>query len=444
MSASGNRGRGFGAQPVAPLYERLPHGPHQIARAEVIRHQRQRIQGALVESIATRGYMHSSVKHIVALAGVSRRSFYEQYENKQNCFLVTFDEIVERVRERILTTCQTIEGDLAEHLLGALGALASEVLEHPKDARLVFVEIDLLGKEGADRLIRTAAGFERLLAERINPSDGVPPTLLKAATGAIRNTVSMLIEEQRGHELPSLGERMLSWLMLLDHPASQAVHDLMRACASERVRRAKEATSHAQSGDSPRDQLLASALQVAHDVGLKELSAIQIAEVAGLSLDVFFEHFQEHEQCVLEALDAAAERSLNAITEPEQSTPWPQQVCRAVSSLLFDLAGDQLHAWAVLCASREVGAPGIERERRLARNIAERICAPIPQASVDEVVIAQTTGAIWHTVWSLQTVGRMHLLAALDGYVSYLVLAPIIGPQDALETIRQHVSDSGE
>jgi hypothetical protein len=59
----------------APLYQRLPHGPHRLAAEEVIRNQRARMHGAMIEAVATNGYERTSVKQVVGLAGVSRRSF---------------------------------------------------------------------------------------------------------------------------------------------------------------------------------------------------------------------------------------------------------------------------------------------------------------------------------------------------------------------------------
>src|SRR5438445_267 len=41
-----NGGRGRAAPRVAPLYKRLPSGPHRLEREEVMRHQRIRIHGA--------------------------------------------------------------------------------------------------------------------------------------------------------------------------------------------------------------------------------------------------------------------------------------------------------------------------------------------------------------------------------------------------------------
>src|SRR3982074_2167060 len=78
---------------LTPLYRRLPPGPHRLGRAEVIRHQRIRMYGAMVEAVAANGYEGTSGRQIIALAGVSRRSFYEHFANKQECLLATFDAI---------------------------------------------------------------------------------------------------------------------------------------------------------------------------------------------------------------------------------------------------------------------------------------------------------------------------------------------------------------
>src|ERR1700678_1406899 len=81
---------------IAPLYKRLPHGPHRLARDEVIANQRKRIYGALIEAVSQGGYDGTSVKQVIALAGVSRRSFYEQFANKQEAFMAAFDAIARR------------------------------------------------------------------------------------------------------------------------------------------------------------------------------------------------------------------------------------------------------------------------------------------------------------------------------------------------------------
>src|SRR5271154_4249744 len=95
--ASGSGANGSTRMPTAqitPIYKRLPHGPHRLERGEVVLHQRARIHGAMVEAIARSGYDRTSVKQVIGLAGVSRRSFYEQFANKEACFLATCDLVV--------------------------------------------------------------------------------------------------------------------------------------------------------------------------------------------------------------------------------------------------------------------------------------------------------------------------------------------------------------
>ena len=81
---------------LSPLYRRLPHGPNGMEREEVARNQRSRLYGAMIESVARNGYQRTTVAHVIALAGVSRRAFYELFANKEDCFLATYDIVVAR------------------------------------------------------------------------------------------------------------------------------------------------------------------------------------------------------------------------------------------------------------------------------------------------------------------------------------------------------------
>ena len=102
--------------PVDSLYERLPHGPHRLDHNQVVRNQRARIQGAMIEAVAASGYQAVSVRQVVALAGVSRRSFYELFSNKLECFLSTFDVIAARGVKNIHSAYQQSEGPLEDRL----------------------------------------------------------------------------------------------------------------------------------------------------------------------------------------------------------------------------------------------------------------------------------------------------------------------------------------
>src|SRR3982750_1251953 len=90
----------------APLYRRLPPGPSALTRGEVERNQRTRIYGAMIEAVARHGYEVTTVADVIALAGGSRRAFYELFANKQDCFLATHDIVLAQARKRMIDAWQ--------------------------------------------------------------------------------------------------------------------------------------------------------------------------------------------------------------------------------------------------------------------------------------------------------------------------------------------------
>src|SRR5215475_4448379 len=71
--------------------EQLPRGRHGLSRRAVTESQRRRILRALVEAVADRGYAETRVADVIAVAGVSRKTFYELFADKEDCFLAAFE-----------------------------------------------------------------------------------------------------------------------------------------------------------------------------------------------------------------------------------------------------------------------------------------------------------------------------------------------------------------
>jgi AcrR family transcriptional regulator len=116
-----------------PLYKRLPHGPHGLGREQVARHQRARLYRGMVESVYQRGYAGTSVANVIALAGVSRRAFYEQFSNKEDCFLATYDALVAHSRKRVLKAWLSERG-WANRLYTACKVFLQGIASDPRSA----------------------------------------------------------------------------------------------------------------------------------------------------------------------------------------------------------------------------------------------------------------------------------------------------------------------
>src|SRR5687768_6636573 len=79
----------------------LPRGRHAAAREIVWESQRERMLAAMAEAVAAKGYARVAVADVIALAGVSRKTFYEHFANKDACLLAAFDAGVELLLEAI-------------------------------------------------------------------------------------------------------------------------------------------------------------------------------------------------------------------------------------------------------------------------------------------------------------------------------------------------------
>ena len=73
----------------------LPRGRHAAPREVVWESQRGRLLAAMAEVVASKGYGAVAVRDVIARAGVSRKTFYEHFDNKEECFLAAYDAGVE-------------------------------------------------------------------------------------------------------------------------------------------------------------------------------------------------------------------------------------------------------------------------------------------------------------------------------------------------------------
>jgi TetR/AcrR family transcriptional regulator len=432
---------------VAPLYERLPHGPHRLDQKEVVRHQRARMHGAMIEAVAASGYERTSVKQVVGLAGVSRRSFYEQFANKQECFLATFDLIATRGARRISEAYRATEGDLEERLTAAFREFADAVKANWKGASLVIVEAQTAGAPGLVRLRRATATFERMIAssfERAPGASPLPRPVVRGIAGGLHAAMSTCVREGSNAELSALGEEMLRWTLLFQTPAAERMAERL----AERVRtrllngqRASNGGAHRGGGVAGRDErerLLCHALRLAVVEDYRTLSAAQIAQEAGVPTDVFFELFKDRDECFLAALDMLGEELVGRVADPDLvSSDWPRAVRGAIAELMRYLAEHPLYARTIAAEAFAAGPVAIERNLALAREIATLLTEGAPGNARSTLAVEGVAGAIWHTVRCQVASDQIQLLAALADHLAYVVLTPFIGAKDATAIVTE-------
>src|ERR1041385_4860521 len=217
-------GEGAGKTAFAPLYQRLPHGPHQLGQDAVVRNQRTRMHGAMIEAVAANGYERTSVKQVVGLAGVSRRSFYEQFANKQECFLATYDLIASQSAGRISAAYRNANGSVESRLHAAFGELGEAMGENWNSASLVILEAPKVGAPALLRLRRASQTFEQMLAacfEHGSASGPLPGPVIRGIAGGLHAAMSKCLREGSPKMAPKLAEEMFEWTLLFQTPAAK-------------------------------------------------------------------------------------------------------------------------------------------------------------------------------------------------------------------------------
>ena len=79
----------------------LPSGRHSLTRDAVLASQRGRLLDAMAEAVAEHGYGATTIAHVVSRAGVSRKTFYEHFTDKEQCFLALYDAGIAYVLGRL-------------------------------------------------------------------------------------------------------------------------------------------------------------------------------------------------------------------------------------------------------------------------------------------------------------------------------------------------------
>jgi AcrR family transcriptional regulator len=76
---------------------RLRSGPNGLPRGQVSEIQRSRMLTAAAEAVEDVGYARLTVAQVIARARVSRKTFYDLFEDREDCFLAVFDQAVEQI-----------------------------------------------------------------------------------------------------------------------------------------------------------------------------------------------------------------------------------------------------------------------------------------------------------------------------------------------------------
>ncbi|HEX4807178.1 MAG TPA: TetR/AcrR family transcriptional regulator [Conexibacter sp.] len=181
------------------------------------RSQRDRLLDGMAYTVARRGYAATPVAEVLKAAGVSRRTFYEQFADKEDCFLAAYDAFVARCTERLLAGYHAGAGwedGIGRAYAALLGTLAAE----PDYAHLGVVGVLGAGPPALARreaVLRRFARFIEYTRERADTAVRPPRLVGQAIVGGIHELVYSRIVRGEAHGLPELAGELEHYTFML-------------------------------------------------------------------------------------------------------------------------------------------------------------------------------------------------------------------------------------
>lgn len=166
----------------------------------------------MTAAVAELGYANVRIADVVDRARVSRQSFYEQFPDKEACFLAAHERGMQLILERLTRSAQEVENlDPGAQLRAGIMTYLSLVAAEPEFAQCMLIELPAIGAAGLRARLAAHAQIALLLRDWHQSArtarsgvPEVPPARYAAAVGAVHDLVFACVATGRMSEAPAL------------------------------------------------------------------------------------------------------------------------------------------------------------------------------------------------------------------------------------------------
>jgi len=212
----------------------LPRGRHGLPREAVADAQRVRILAAMVEVVAARGYTETRVVDVIGAAGVSRKTFYELFDSKEDCFLAGYDILLGRVLEEAEAGFATdAEASWPARIEAGLRVVLGHLAAHPEEARFALVEVLAAGPRALARRDAALRRFTGLVETgRSESAADLPGSTAQTIAGGIAELLYSEVLHGEAARLPARLPELVFLVVLPFLGAERAAEERARARAA--------------------------------------------------------------------------------------------------------------------------------------------------------------------------------------------------------------------
>jgi AcrR family transcriptional regulator len=389
---------------------------------DVARNQRSRLFGAMVASVAERGYATTRLSDLVEISGVSRKSFYTLFADKEECFVAATEAIVEDV----LAATQSLSGGWEEQVRGATATFAEAIIAQPAAAKMCLFEAYAVGPSGVAPIERATARYEAqaLAAARAAGMEGEAlGSMISAQVGALMEIARERLRLRREADLPGLMDDFAN-LVLSSRPPPEPLRLTTRrpASAPETV----DAHGHV-------ERVLRAFAFVAAEHGYANTTIELVLKRAGMSPTTFYASFESKEDVLFAAIDSAGAQLIAAIMPTFRRNPiWEQGVRAAFGDFFNFLASRPALAQLLLVEVYAAGPAALQRRAEALQPLEVLLAeGRVRQLEGGTLALEAIFGGIYRLAYNQIREAGAESLGGLAPICTYMTLEPLIGAEGA-------------
>ena len=438
-------------------YRRLPTGAHGLAREEVARDQRERLQRAMTELIAQRGYQAVRILDLTQLAHVSRPTFYELYSDKEELLLSAYNDIAARVATAALEGFNRKPKDnLDVRLRAGMHSFAELAAAQPEAMSLFLLGAFGAGPKALARRKETIRALEQAIQASGSPPPVASELTVKMILGGVREVAVARLHHGNVSDLDRIADELITWALNfrakmppgLDAPAPgpRTEADGALDFTSERSRRAQGRLPSGRHdlprevvANSQRERILDATAEIVAQKGLAALTIPEIASRANVSHETFYEMYKTKMDAFLAAQKVGMQLALGRGVQAweAQMPDWPRAIDAGLRGVVGYVTSEPAYAHLTIVdafgASPETIATRDELLRAFATYLEPGYEYAPDGVEVPAIAAEAVVGGCWQVIHHYIDNDRIDELRAAQPQLVYLLLAPFLGYKRAAE-----------
>jgi len=442
-------------------YRRLPTGTHGLDPEAVKRDQRERLQQAMIELIAKKGYQGVRIVDLAKLAHVSQPTFYDLYADKEDLLVSAYDQIAQRAARTIM---RAYDVSADGRLLAGMSAFAELAVAEPEEMSLFVLGAFGAGAKALEHRRRSLETLEAGIRASRDGADAQDSSDLtvKAVLGGAREVIAARLREGREDELVRRSDELTAWAASyprrlpdgLGAPATTRPPGSGNTGtqASERARRAEGRLPSGRSDmprqvivKSQRERIVDATAAIVAEKGLPALTIPEIAKRANVSHQTFYDIYASKRDAFLGAQKIGMHQALQITVKAYEAVEadWPRAVASGLRALIDYLASEPAHAHLSI-VDTFASSPEATEIRNTALHAFAAYLGPgyeLVDREVPAIAAEAIAGGIWQVLYHYVEHDCVSELPGAAPQIIYIALTPFLGPEQATRVARSPLGD---